>query len=162
MSPRYYTEAAVGVFNAVADHIEHRADVRALISLGGITLNNNNLAGLERHNVEVVHYADQWRALQIAHAFVTDHGLASTHESIFNRVPMLSYPFFADQPALAEKCRQFGIAIPLARAAREPVTVDDIANALCHLADNREGNRGKIGPGARPRVRGNRRPKYRA
>ena len=40
-----------------------------------------------------------------ADLFVTHHGLNSTHEAIFNRVPMLSYPFFWDQPGLAAECR---------------------------------------------------------
>ena len=55
---------------------------------------------------------DQWAVLGETDLFVTHHGLNSTHEAIFNRVPMLSYPFFWDQPGLAAKCQAFGIARP--------------------------------------------------
>ena len=62
--------------------------------------------------------------------FVTHHGLNSTHEAIFNRVPMLSYPFFWDQPGLAAKCQAFGIARPLSAAARGAVTAESATRAI--------------------------------
>ena len=43
---------------------------------------------------------------------------------------MLSYPFFSDQPGLARRCREFGLAEPLAEAVRETVTAGDIHAAL--------------------------------
>jgi zeaxanthin glucosyltransferase len=105
-------------------------EARALISLGGATVEDGLRRRLKRPNVEAVDYADQWAALGEADLFLTHHGLNSTHEAIFRRVPMLSYPIFTDQPALAERCRQFGIAIPLADSLRGPVDADDVRAAL--------------------------------
>jgi UDP:flavonoid glycosyltransferase YjiC (YdhE family) len=62
----------------------------------------------------------------------------STHEAIFHRVPMVSYPFFSDQPALAEKCQQFGLAIPLTDSLQRTFSDDDVWGALAKLAKERE------------------------
>ncbi len=62
----------------------------------------------------------------------------STHEAIFNRVPMISYPFFADQPGLAAKCRGFGVSIPLAAHPRAKLRPESVRQALDDVAANRE------------------------
>lgn len=136
--PRYYAEAALGVFRAVSECLETMTDAHALISLGGASFEAGTVRGLARANVEVVDYVDQWKTLGNANLFVTHHGINSTHEAIFQRVPMLSYPFFSDQPALAEKCRQFGIAIPLGSSLRESVTAQQIRAGVRQIADGRE------------------------
>jgi hypothetical protein len=65
---------------------------------------------------------------------VTHHGLNSTHEAIYHGVPMLSYPFFGDQPRLAARCRDLGLAIPVVDAPRAPVTAEDFRRAFGHAA----------------------------
>ena len=70
--------------------------------------------------------------------FVTHNGLSSTHEAIFSEVPMISYPWFWDQPALAEKCRSLGLAVPLTGSAREPVRAGDLPAALAEISRNRD------------------------
>ena len=80
---------------------------------------------------------NQWAVLGEADLFVTHHGLNSTHEAIFNRVPMLSYPFFWDQPGLAAKCQAFGIARPLSAMPRGPVTADAAARAIAGILQDR-------------------------
>lgn len=57
---------------------------------------------------------------------------------------MISYPFLWDQPALAEKCRRFGLAIPLTDSARRPVTEPDVRAALTELAIKRESLRASL------------------
>ena len=93
---------------------------------------------LVRPNVEVVQYADQWRALGVADLFITHHGVNSTHEAVFHRVPMLSYPFFTDQPALAARCQQLGIAVPLTETLRGAMTWVDLRTALGRIAKERK------------------------
>ena len=51
---------------------------------------------------------------------------------------MISYPFFADQPGLAEKCRQLGLAIPLTDRPRGRVTEERVRGALAEFAERRE------------------------
>jgi hypothetical protein len=65
---------------------------------------------------------------------ITHHGLNSTHEAIFHRVPMISYPFFWDQPALAARCQAFGLAVPLVAGQREPFGEIDVHAALDRLS----------------------------
>jgi UDP:flavonoid glycosyltransferase YjiC (YdhE family) len=113
-------------------------NMRAIISLGGATIGNESLAALARLNVSVESYVDQWSLLQEADAFVTHQGMNSTHEAIFHRVPMISYPFFWDQPALAKKCQQFRLSIPLADTPRGAFSEDDVRTALARLTDERE------------------------
>ena len=81
---------------------------------------------------------NQWAILGEADVFVTHQGLNSTHEAIFNRVPMLSYPFFWDQPGLALKCAAFGITRPLGTGLRAMVTPEDAASALAGFGENRQ------------------------
>lgn len=135
---RYYAAAAVGILLAVAECLESMPKASALISLGGATLDDATLRRLKGPNVRVVRYTEQWSALRDADVFITHHGLNSTHEAILHRVPMLSYPFFWDQPALAEKCRQLGMAIPLAQSPREQVTAELIRGALHRVEETRD------------------------
>ena len=69
---------------------------------------------------------------------MTHHGLNSTHEAVLHRVPMISYPFFSDQPGLAQKCRRFGLAIPLTARPRERVTEDQVRAAFAEFEESRE------------------------
>ena len=39
----------------------------------------------------------------MADAFVTHSGMNSTHEALFHKMSMVSYPIFADQPGLAAR-----------------------------------------------------------
>jgi len=135
---RYYAAEALSTLKAFSEGLEDRPDVCALISLGGAALENDPQPVLSRPNVRIENYVDQWKVLREADLFVTHHGLNSTHEAIFHRVPMLSYPFFVDQPMLAEKCQGLGLAFPLADTARGPVRRDDVRRALDHYSKNKE------------------------
>ena len=88
--------------------------------------------------MEAVEYTDQWAVLGETDIFLTHHGLNSTHEAIFRRVPMLSYPIFSDQPALAQRCQEFGIAVPLTESLRGPVAADDVRAALATLSASKD------------------------
>ena len=79
-----------------------------------------------------------------ADVFVTHHGLNSTHEAIWHRVPMLSCPFFWDQPALAAKCQALGIAVPLVGAPRELPTEAGVLAAVDRVVADRPGFRARL------------------
>lgn len=131
---RYFPQQALDAVRVLANSLMRMSEVRTVISLGGAELTPRTLAVPATPNVSIVGYADQWQVLREADVFVTHNGLKSTHEAIFNRVPMISYPFFWDQLALAEKCRRFGLAIPLSAAPLAPVETDDVHAALSELA----------------------------
>lgn len=135
--PRYYSEAALAVLQALSACVADMPEVRALISLGGVSL-SKGASGLARANVEVVDYADQWAALGAADIFLTHHGMNSTHEAVIHRVAMLSYPFFWDQPGLAMRCQELGIATPLVAAPRGAVSPADIGNRLRRISQDGE------------------------
>jgi MGT family glycosyltransferase len=135
---RSYAAEALRALSALAETFAQVENARAVISLGSTKISNEALAALLRPNVSVEGYVDQWRLLQEADAFVTHHGMNSTHEAIFHRVPMISYPFFWDQPALAEKCQKFGLAIPLTDSLRGEFSGDDVRATLTKLVKERE------------------------
>jgi MGT family glycosyltransferase len=132
---RYYAADALRALRTLAEAFSEFDKVRAVISLGGVRIGDDALTALARPNVSVEEYVDQWRILQGADAFVTHQGMNSTHEAIFHRVPMISYPFFWDQPALAAKCRKLGLAIPLSESPRGEFGKDHVRAALARLAD---------------------------
>ncbi|MDR7419231.1 MAG: glycosyltransferase [Armatimonadota bacterium] len=132
---RYFEAAAVRALASLSDAIARTDSARAVISLGGHRLGADARARLERHNVQVADYVDQWAILRGATVCVTHQGLNSTHEMIYHRVPMISYPFFADQPALAARCQEFGLAVPLAGMPRGPVAAHDVRAALGRVRD---------------------------
>lgn len=111
----YFEAAALAALAAIAAE-SARLDVEVVVSLAGHRLAASERSRLERENVRVVDDVDQWQVLREADVFVTHHGINSTHEAIYHQVPMLSYPFFGDQPALAQRCQDLGLALPLAAA----------------------------------------------
>jgi UDP:flavonoid glycosyltransferase YjiC (YdhE family) len=127
---RYYEAEALAAMSALADAVAAQPRLSALISFGGAMAADAHAGGIVRHNVRVEKRVNQWAALGEADTFVTHHGLNSTHEAIYNRVPMLSYPFFWDQPGLAAKCQDFGIARALADRPRGAITVASASRAL--------------------------------
>ena len=135
---RSFTNPALRALTTLAGTFNHMESVQAIISLGMAKISNETLAALVGPNVSVQTYVDQWRMLQEVDVFFTHQGMNSTHEAIFHRVPMVSYPFFSDQPALAEKCQQFGLAIPLTDSLQGTFSDDDVWGALAKLAKERE------------------------
>jgi MGT family glycosyltransferase len=133
---RYYTDAAIDALIALKTAIAHRPDVEAVVSLGGAGP-SDAAAWLSTPNVRVESYVDQWQVLSEATVYVTHHGLNSTHEAIYHRVPMVAYPFFFDQPALAARCIELGLSVPLADSPRGRVTPDAVLAALDRVAATR-------------------------
>lgn len=126
---RYYRDAALSALAAFSDAVASMAGAHGLISLGGRGT-AEDAAMLARPNVRVEQYVDQWQVLAAADALVTHHGLNSTHEAIWQGVPMLGYPFFSDQPGLAARCRDLGLSIPLSDEPRGAVNAATIRAAL--------------------------------
>ena len=132
---RYWAAEALAALACISDVLGGLEGTRTLISLGGAEV---DARALSRPNVSVEPHVNQWGALRDADVFITHQGMNSTHEAIFNRVPMISYPFFADQPGLAAKCRGFGVSIPLAAHPRAKLRPESVRQALDDVAANRE------------------------
>lgn len=129
---RYYEAAAVDALTAISDAVATIDRAVALVSLGG--RDAPELAErLARPNVRVENYVDQWKVLHEASVMFTHQGLNSTHEAIYHRTPMISYPFFSDQPALARRCQDLGLAVPLSSDFRGPVSAEDVHAALARM-----------------------------
>jgi UDP:flavonoid glycosyltransferase YjiC (YdhE family) len=129
----YYEPAAAAALMAIADEVATIDDAAALVSLGGRDL-PGLAARLARRNVRVSNYVDQWDVLRDATAMITHQGLNSTHEAIWHGVPMISYPFFTDQPGLARRCASLGLAVPLVAPLRGAVQGQDVRAALARIA----------------------------
>jgi UDP:flavonoid glycosyltransferase YjiC (YdhE family) len=135
---RYFSDGAADTLQAIIGCARSDNDISVVISLGRSRVAKDLLASYRGANVKIADYVDQWTALEEADVFVTHNGLNSTHESIFKFVPMISYPFFWDQPSLAGKCRDFGVAIPLSESPRAPVAEEDVFRAITELTKKRE------------------------
>jgi len=122
---RYHAAEAYAALQAVADAVRRRERLEAVLSLGGAELGAAAVAALESPRVSVTRWLDQFEQLRHADAFVTHCGI--------NSVPMIGYPCFGDQPGMAVRCRELGIAVTLAEAPLTPVCADDVGAALDRL-----------------------------
>jgi UDP:flavonoid glycosyltransferase YjiC (YdhE family) len=132
---RYYEAEALQALATLSDALGAMRNARTLVSLGGHPLRRDARARLERSNVWVADYVDQRRVLESASVCVTHQGLNSTHEAVYHGVPMISYPFFGDQPGLAVRCQEYGLAVPLVGDRRGVVLRDHMRDALARLID---------------------------
>ena len=116
----YFEAVAVAALRAISSACS-ALDCDVVVSLGGHRLDGAARRSIARENVRVIDTVDQWAALREADAFVTHHGINSTHEAILHHVPMLSYPFFGDQPDLAARCQALGLAVALTATPCDPI-----------------------------------------
>ncbi|MEO8605095.1 MAG: glycosyltransferase [bacterium] len=133
----YFAAPASAVLDAIVRACAG-LEVDVVIALGGHSLDAAARAALARPNVAILDFADQWTALDEADLFITHHGLNSTHEAIFHRVPMISHPFFGDQPALAQRCQDLGLALPLGTDSGAPVEPQDVRRAIEQVVAQRD------------------------
>jgi UDP:flavonoid glycosyltransferase YjiC (YdhE family) len=129
---------ALAACQTAAAAFRARPEVRGLISVGRGALADDVLAAMSAPNVRVERWVDQWQALQQADVFITHHGLNSTHEAILHEVPMVSYPFFVDHPAMARTSQRLGLAVPLTPGHRDVVSVEQVHAAIDTCLAQRE------------------------
>lgn len=122
---------AMALVEVLADTMASYPNLRGLISLGSGHIAMSDLERLRRWpNVRIEPYVDQIEVLRYASVFITHNGLNSTHEAIFHGVPMISCPLFGDQPVLAARCEELGLAVPLRPASGELPTAAEVRRAL--------------------------------
>lgn len=142
---RYHRDQALATLGAVAE-AARTTGFAVSAGLGGHDPGHEALDALRRAGVTVDHFADQPARLAAADLFITHHGLRSTHEAVHARVPMLSAPFFWDQPDLAARSVELGVAHPLTddASARPPdadavrAGVDAVLDQWEHFQDGLE------------------------
>jgi UDP:flavonoid glycosyltransferase YjiC (YdhE family) len=127
---RHFEALALRMMTSIVDAVAEMESTSALLSLGGADVSPEARKTLERNNVRVEHYVDQAVALRESDLFITHHGLNSTHEAILYQVPMLSYPFLWDQPGLAQRCQELGIAVALTETLRGEPGSDEIRSTI--------------------------------
>lgn len=113
---RYWMAEALQALEAIATAAQDLGS-HLVIGLGGATISAAAREALQSRGAVVHDVADQWSALRNADVFITHHGLGSTHEAVACEVPMLSLPFFWDQPGLARRALELGVARPLIEGA---------------------------------------------
>jgi UDP:flavonoid glycosyltransferase YjiC (YdhE family) len=133
---RYYEAAALDAIAAMAGALAG-GRAQLVVALGRHRPDASRAGALASPHVRVEQYANQTYELARADLFVTHHGLNSTHEAIFEQVPMLSCPFFGDQPALARRCQELGLAAGLPGAPGAPIEASAIQQAVAAVQENR-------------------------
>lgn len=134
----YWTEEALLAMGRVAEAISRLPGAAGLISLGGADIPQAAVDALRGPQVRVERFVDQWSVLEETDVFVTHHGLNSTHEAVWHTVPMVSYPFFADQPLQAARCQELGLAVGLVDEPRAAPTVEDVLAAIARVDSERD------------------------
>jgi MGT family glycosyltransferase len=126
---KYYQDQALAALRVITRVLSEMKST-VVVSFGENEMSAQTLSELNLPNVSLHGFVDQWAALRHADVFITHHGLNSTHEAIFHGVPMLSCPFFADQPFLARRCQDLGIALPICDSLRSPIDPEQLRIAL--------------------------------
>lgn len=136
VSWNYLTPLIQDTLKTVIEALGGHPEIEVLVGLG----NPPQAIDLQASfgNIRVERYADQVSALQRADLFITHNGMKSTHEAIYQEVPMLSYPLFGDQPGMARKCYELGLALPLAEEVQQPLTPAMVEAALARFFGERE------------------------
>jgi MGT family glycosyltransferase len=134
---RYFANEAIAALKALCGTFGKMEHASVVVSLWGAPNPSGLATSLENKHVRVAPYLNQVEILHECDLFVTHHGLNSTHEAIRARVAMISYPFFWDQPALARKCQELGLAIALTDGLRKNVTAGDVEAAVTCFLKNR-------------------------
>ena len=138
---RYFRGKIDNVVDCIIRAAIRLPNLHFVISGGGYDLSPETLLPL---NVSIRRFVDQPITLGQSDVYITHHGLNSTHESIYLQTPMISFPFFADQPKLAKRCQELGLAIPLKRDEKESVTEHDITAAIDCTLDNFDSMQAKL------------------
>lgn len=125
---RYFSTSLHETLLAVSQAVASMPDAEAIISLCGEDI--SAVPHLACDRVQVTSQIDQWSVLAQATTMITHHGLNSTHEAIWHQVPMISLPFFHDQPGLARRCQEFGLALPLGEPLISVPTVAQVRAAI--------------------------------
>jgi UDP:flavonoid glycosyltransferase YjiC (YdhE family) len=110
---KYWAEVASAAMLAISEAVASRPGQTLTIGLGGGAIAPLARRIIEQRGAIVLDYANQLAALNSSDVFITHNGLSSTHEAVACAVPMLSLPFFWDQPKLAKRCEELGLAIPM-------------------------------------------------
>lgn len=126
-SHRYYAPVIERAFATIIEAARELQERSFTLTLGGA---NIALPPEIPDNVNIRDFVDQPAILASSDIYLTHHGSNSTHEAIYLRKPMISYPLFADQPGLASRCRQFGFAVPLTGETRGSFSTSDVAAAI--------------------------------
>jgi MGT family glycosyltransferase len=140
---RFYADAARRALEAIRDAVAELPESIALVSLGGAQ-QGDWARRVALPNFRVESYVDQWGVLGASSVYITHHGLNSTHEAAFQGVPMISYPFFHDQPGMAKRSQELGLAVPLGTELRGQISAADVHAALSRLAAQRESMRERL------------------
>jgi MGT family glycosyltransferase len=134
VSHRYYAGEIEQVLESVVGAAFVMPHCEFTLTLGGAKL---RVAESLPANVRVESFVDQWSVLAGSDVYITHNGLNSTHESVFLRKPMISYPLFADQPLLAKRCEELGLAVSLVEGLRAPVSPRQVCEAIEKVANHR-------------------------
>jgi MGT family glycosyltransferase len=141
ISHRYYATDIEQALAAVVGAAKVMPHCDFTLTLGGAKLRVSESLPA---NVRVESFVDQWEVLARSDVYLTHNGLNSTHESVFLRKPMISYPLFADQPLLAKRCEELGLAVPLAQQLRGPVTPQMVCLAIDNVLRDRSAMHSKL------------------
>ncbi len=141
----YFADIGLECIHRVATALGRRRGAEVVVGLGGWhrapAAWRDELA---RAGVAVDDEIDQWKVLEGTDLMVTHHGLKSTHEAVFHEVPMLSLPFFSDQPSLAERCQALGLAEAVCPEPLTPPRTDEVLAAFDRLEARRDGVRERL------------------
>lgn len=134
---RYFAPKAESLLRCLAAELNSK-EHEVIVSTSGYRLSAATAAELLRSEFHVLSFVDQWSVLQEADVFITHQGLNSSHEAIWHGVPMLSCPFFSDQPPLAKRCHALGLALPLCPATEQTIAPGVVRECFSRLQADAE------------------------
>lgn len=111
-------------YNDCFEALGSRKDLNVIMSIG----NKVSITEFEKipSNFRVYNYVPQLEVLKQVDLFITHGGMNSSSEALYNGVPLIVVPQFADQPLVARRITELGAGISLIGS----ITSKDIDNAV--------------------------------
>ena len=116
-------------------------DLTVIMSIG----NKTDIKDLEKipENFKVYNYVPQLEVLKKVDLFITHGGMNSSSEGLYNGLPLIVVPQFADQFLIAERVTELGAGLPLINDVN-PSSIEKTVNEVLSKPSYRE-NAKKIG-----------------
>ena len=119
------------LFFSLIIHVLKELQTESIIAVGN-EISIDQFGEMPPH-IKIIGFADQRAILKEAKLFITRGGMASVHEAVYSRTPMIAVPLIPEQQITAVTIEELGIGLRLSPAA---INEEVLYNAIKEVLNN--------------------------